>query len=766
MKELISFLEGHEFDFEPQLTGKIERFDRDGELNAWFVGKEFDRKDGTPFIVASFGDWRTDEKYTFSPDNDYTKEEARDIKRKLSVQRKEMESERERIQEVAATNALATWTGATKSVELPAYLAKKGLRLLYGCRAKENQWGYTDLLVPMYDVKGKLWGIQKIQNDGKKFFTPGQRKSSCFYLLDNKDAQTIFIVEGFSTGASVFESGLGSVVIAFDAGNLESVTRVIKRKYPQRTIIICGDDDRFNPKVNVGRVKAEKCSSLFRVHFVLPSFKRLDTKPTDFNDLHVTEGIEEVKKQLIAAVKKSKDPVIPTEHCGFHKEEWKNGNVIHVPSYEDLRLYFERKHPYKILGESSFCMVWDGKKYVDLSNLHIEHFAQRHFRPFADNHKAREFRGIVMRNNLEKVEWFNNTSHKKVNFQNGYMDLETEQFHKGHFPHIGFRYVLDYDYNPDAKCPVFDKMLQEVTCNDEALAKIILEAMGYAISNDSYWVHKAVVFVGEGENGKSTLMNVLKEAAGAENHTSLTLRDLNKETNRQLLDGKLFNMAGETPTRSLEDSSIFKALSSGEDIAVRQLYKTPYMLANRAKLFFACNGLPSSLDTSRGFFRRFLIIPFNAVFKRGGSGFDPFINKKLTKELPGIFNRILEGYHRLWKQSGFTNSKSSDDALKEYEEYVDFTRTWIEEKIEITESDPEKFGNGTAAMWLPEIHQSYITDMEAELFKPVNAKSFGKKLSQVIPMYQKRTHVGWDKQAKQHRRAVHGIMFRGENEKF
>lgn len=368
---------------------------------------------------------------------------------------------------------------------------------------------------------------------------------------------------------------------------------------------------------------------------------------------------------------------IATEGLGFHIHTNKGPK----PQYEDLRRFFERDHQYKILGGSRICYVWNGKHYEELEDAYLENFAQKHFKPVANSEMVGEFRRLVQRTNLQSPGWFDYTTKRKINFVNGVLDLDTMEMLE-HDRERGFRSILYYNYDATATCPNFDKFMHDITMGDTGLQQVLLEFAGYALSSDSCWAQKALVLEGHGSNGKSTFMSILRALAGRDNYASLTLSDLRAEGNRQMLDGKLFNMAEETPSRSLMESSIFKNLVSGGETQVRQIYKKPYVMRNRAKLIFACNELPGSNDTSLGYFRRFLIVPFRATFSDARGNKDPFIEEKLVQELPGIFNRVMKAYQVLVKNRKFSESEITKNALAEYRLDVDhFERYFSEEAL-------------------------------------------------------------------------------------
>ena len=85
--------------------------------------------------------------------------------------------------------------------------------------------------------------------------------------------------------------------------NLKYVAAEIRRLYPDREIVIAGDDDRRRDN-NPGRKYAEEAAIACNGRAVFPAFSNLEDETelnaSDFNDLHLIEGLNEVKRQLEA----------------------------------------------------------------------------------------------------------------------------------------------------------------------------------------------------------------------------------------------------------------------------------------------------------------------------------------------------------------------------------------------------------------------------------------------------------------------------------
>lgn len=133
-------------------------------------------------------------------------------------------------------------------------------------------WPANALVVPLRDIEGRLWALQSITDSGDKLFPKYGRKSGCFHVLGELLAGPALAVgEGYATMASVHECAELPAVVAFDAGNLARVCEALRARYPERPLLIAGDDDVQTPG-NPGRTKAEELSRALSVPAVFPVF--------------------------------------------------------------------------------------------------------------------------------------------------------------------------------------------------------------------------------------------------------------------------------------------------------------------------------------------------------------------------------------------------------------------------------------------------------------------------------------------------------------
>ncbi len=98
------------------------------------------------------------------------------------------------------------------------------------------------LLVPMRDIDGRLWNLQRVFPDKGKLFLKGGRTHDLMFMVGEPDA-VICIGEGMGTMAAVRRATGHAVVASFSEKNLTPVARRIADRWPDLDLIICADDD-------------------------------------------------------------------------------------------------------------------------------------------------------------------------------------------------------------------------------------------------------------------------------------------------------------------------------------------------------------------------------------------------------------------------------------------------------------------------------------------------------------------------------------------
>lgn len=187
------------------------------------------------------------------------------------------EAEQGKLQDQAAKRVATQLRKLQPAEQATPYMLDKGIEPQAGAF---TDTGGKKTYIPAIDSDGKQWTMQYIQANGTKRFAKDSRKEGCFHIVGGgmdelAKAPAIVIGEGYATSVNLKQSLGFPTVSAFDSGNLAQVAQALHQKFPDKPIVIAGDDDRhleFTLGVNPGRTKAEVAAALVGGKALLPIF--------------------------------------------------------------------------------------------------------------------------------------------------------------------------------------------------------------------------------------------------------------------------------------------------------------------------------------------------------------------------------------------------------------------------------------------------------------------------------------------------------------
>lgn len=233
---------------------------------------------------------------------------------------------------------------------------------------------------------------------------------------------------------------------------------------------------------------------------------------------------------------------------------------------------------------------------------------------------------------------------------------------------------------------------KSICCGDINLTYILLEFIGYCLLKDCRY-QKALLLLGtKAANGKSTFLALLEIFFGKDNVSNVALEQLGHRFKSTGLMNKLVNIGSDIRTDFLRHVEIFKNLVVGDPIDAEFKGKNSFKFTNRAKMIFASNKLPSSIDKSEGLYRRFLIVPFENVFCCETA--DPNILEKITTPdaLSSLFHLAILGLKRLLKNKTFTQTMQTQLALETYRDLNNNVRLFVKD-TNLPNFDVDYFNN-------------------------------------------------------------------------
>jgi putative DNA primase/helicase len=228
---------------------------------------------------------------------------------------------------------------------------------------------------------------------------------------------------------------------------------------------------------------------------------------------------------------------------------------------------------------------------------------------------------------------------------------------------------------------------------DAERVAVIQEIMGYCLLK-KVKIHKLFIFLGNGSNGKSLLCNVIGAMLGKQNTSGVLLETIGKDKfAKQNLDGKLANISAEGEGIKFNNVSELKLLTAGDPVEVEKKFKASYTTTITAKFLLCTNTMFTTTDTSDGFYRRLLIVPFNRHYVElkaneqpveGVSYVDIELEGRLMGELQGIVNWAIEGLQRL-HNNGYrmTSSVACEEALARYKKDNNAIESFADDNVTI-----------------------------------------------------------------------------------
>ncbi len=267
-----------------------------------------------------------------------------------------------------------------------------------------------------------------------------------------------------------------------------------------------------------------------------------------------------------------------------------------------------------------------------------------------------------------------------VNVRNGLLDIRDMSF-KEHTPSYLSTVQLNVEYNPQVDCPQFKKFLNEVL--DCKLIPLVQEIVGYLLTTNTA-SQKAFVFWGPARTGKSTLLWVVEYLLlGKKNVSNIPWQEIGDKFKTAELLGKLANVFSDLPSKSIDDTGIFKVVTGEDYLMAEKKNKNPFKFKPFARLVFSCNELPRNyVDRTEGFYRRLIIVPFSRQIEK--SKIDKALKYKFQREKEGILNWALEGLKRLYENNfEFSENELTDGVKKEYKRENNNVISFVEECCEL-----------------------------------------------------------------------------------
>jgi conjugative relaxase-like TrwC/TraI family protein len=284
--------EGFQLRGAPVMDGKWQREKVEGDRGHTKSGRYRAFTDGLP--AGFIQNFKRGDGVTWHVDRPTTSAMTDAERQQLAASRAKRAQEQAEMLSIATTKAQDRWAAGTRVTQHP-YLKAKGITTDAEAFRRDQ---HSNLMTAMVDGTGLVRNVQMITPDGQKRFMPGAQVSGLFSLVGRiQHDQPVMIAEGVATAKTMHDATGLPVVVAYNAGNLGHVSKIIAEIAPHSRQIFAADNDwhlplKDVPQPNVGKEKAEAAAKGVGGVVLLPSFDDTTLKgtPTDWNDFAAVYG--------------------------------------------------------------------------------------------------------------------------------------------------------------------------------------------------------------------------------------------------------------------------------------------------------------------------------------------------------------------------------------------------------------------------------------------------------------------------------------------
>ena len=267
----------------------------------------------------------------------------------------------------------------------------------------------------------------------------------------------------------------------------------------------------------------------------------------------------------------------------------------------------------------------------------------------------------------------------KVAFKNGTYNFKDDTL-KETTPKDYQTTRIEFDYIHNATHNIIAQWIEYILEED---AKTLFQLIGRIFYRNQD--PQALVFAtGEGSNGKSKVMSFIEGLVGKENTSHATLKSLSGNNDKfasSQLFGKMVNIETDMPAQHIKQTGTLKTLSGDDVMSAEYKGTNKFTFTNYALMIFTTNQLPTFSDTSHGFLRRIITLPFNKTMSKANEADASWLerSKKFTyNEKSEFISYCIQEYRNvLFGLNGETKGKfyESENARMEKNRFVDLNDT-------------------------------------------------------------------------------------------
>ncbi|EOW4146841.1 toprim domain-containing protein [Vibrio parahaemolyticus] len=739
------------------------------------------------FNAGFFGCWRTGiySTWTSKHASTLTEEERSIVKRS----QEEAKVVRDKVYTDRAQYANDVWKNSVHTPLSHSYLETKKITehgdIAYmpavSCRDffmdKSRTTELRDvLLIPLHDQDGAIQSLQAITPNGKKFFMKGGKMSGGRFTFSGT-TDTVYLCEGYATGASLHQLTNATVVVSFTASNLENVASTITQLYPDSVIVVAADNDHKKEKEGKGNKGLEVANQLLEKHQFAHTYPLFDDDDsgTDWNDFCRNNSAEEALQALTdnlvqpPAVFENFDECLnalknnpndeeafdcaidmiksaPVVQQGKMRKELKSisgadmgdirkaiGEAIkrdkkpdltHSQIADDYLKSFGKTQPVGACGKlyvyDPQTGIWRGtvleRTGVEIGDLYVEE-------PLCN--KKCDYRAIASHTyDIVTNESFFDDAPSGLVTPIGFIFADGKQLKvSAPSPEHRARFTVDIKPSFDQEPTKLLSILQDAFNGNfpEEQIRQLRMITGMTLFGLLPKEQRAVYLYGSAGSGKSLFLKILEHIIPREFCTSISPLALDCPYDAAALAGMLLNCVPEIDNGRPIPAAMFKAIIGGDTITAREPYGKVFPF--KSSCAFWCNGnvFLTTKDHTEGFWRRWAMVHF-ANTKPASERNPNLLDDILAEELPAILGWALKGAID-YLESGLYLSPAHHACLSDWRRDGNSVNSWLHAEEDNGIAYRTK-GMGKQPLRVAHAYQIYREWCSSNNRKPFNSQAF------------------------------------------
>lgn len=304
-----------------------------------------------------------------------------------------------------------------------------------------------------------------------------------------------------------------------------------------------------------------------------------------------------------------------------------------------------------------------------------------------------------------------------IAFENGVLNIDTMEL-MPFTPDMVIPNIIPHNWNTDARSADVDRVFENISCGDIGMMLNLTEVIGLAMYRSCKFA-LCPILLGEGSNGKSTYIDMVRKVLGKPNVSALHPRDIGKRFQAGQLVGKLANLGDDISNEYVDGDACasIKAIAAGNEIYTDVKGGDGFTFQPYCLSVFSANKFPRLADTSYGMMRRLFPMGFHADFKASKADFDVNIIEKVTSREALEYLCVIgvEGLKRVIAQNGMTENEES----KQINQTVKLDNSTVLQWVDSCELQPKNIIRRTSN----DVHSEYSQWCRDHNLKPVGPRS-------------------------------------------